>query len=305
MFRKLLSAVTSTAVVAGLVTAGAVATATPAAATVPPPESGKAVVSVKVGGDRTGINGVARTKDVQLQLYRNNSGAPGTAIADAWGTCISDGDGDCSFQVPIGTTGITAGSSVWVKFKSAPTGWYGIDSLRVGSIPTPGTPVAYQFQTPGLQSGSTYRSGTQFMTDTGLTSNTASGGIWQISRNNPAFPPKCGIKVALLLDVSGSVGSNLKNLKNAAKTFVDSLVGTPSQVALYTFAQNAPSNNTNNQNRPLTPVLNATGPQSAQTVKDWIGTGNNGDPGQDWTDIRRLHQLGPRSGPDRREQQQL
>ena len=62
MFRKLLGGLTSTAVVAGLVTAGAVATAAPAAAEFPDPDpSTNAVISVKIGGDRTGTSGVDRT----------------------------------------------------------------------------------------------------------------------------------------------------------------------------------------------------------------------------------------------------
>ena len=193
MFRKLLSAVTSTAVVAGLVTAGAVATAAPAAAEFPDPDpSTNAVISVKIGGDRTGTSGVDRTvtKEAKLQLYTNDSGAPGTAITEPWGTCETDGDGDCNFQVPIGSgTGqVPSETRLWVKYKSAPTGWFGIDKLRVGQIATPATPVDYQFRTPRLQSGEKYRSGTDFMTDIANDVNESSGGVWQIHVATPRSP---------------------------------------------------------------------------------------------------------------------
>ena len=135
----------------------------------------------------------------------------------------------------------------------------------------PFTSTPYQFRTGDqLRAGSTYASsGTNatFMLDTGNTNNAASGGIWQSSRNNPSLPATCGLSVALVLDVSGSVASSLASLKTAAKTFTNSLVGTPSQVALFTFATAAPANTTNNQNRPVTPVSTQTG---ADTVNGWI-----------------------------------
>ena len=70
---------------------------------------------------------------------------------------------------------------------------------------------------------------------------TASGGIWQNSRVNPVAPTKCGLNVALVLDVSGSVSGSLPALKTAATTFINSLVGTPSSLALFTFAATAPA----------------------------------------------------------------
>ena len=69
---------------------------------------------------------------------------------------------------------------------------------------------------------------------------TASGGIWQQSRDNPTLPATCGLDVALILDLSGSVGRALPNLKQAADTFVNSLVGTPSRMALFSFSDARP-----------------------------------------------------------------
>jgi hypothetical protein len=58
----------------------------------------------------------------------------------------------------------------------------------------------------------------------------------------------------MLFDLSGSIGSNIGDLKNAGKKFVDALTGTPSSVGLYTFASHAPANTSNNANHELTPV---------------------------------------------------
>ena len=46
-------------------------------------------------------------------------------------------------------------------------------------------------------------------TGTDTTNDNASGGIWQTSRANPTFPAQCGADVALILDLSGSVGGAL------------------------------------------------------------------------------------------------
>ena len=55
---------------------------------------------------------------------------------------------------------------------------------------------------------------------------------WANVRNNPSLPAdKCGLDIALLFDQSGSIGSNLPKVKQAATTFVDQLTGTPTQIA--------------------------------------------------------------------------
>ncbi len=76
------------------------------------------------------------------------------------------------------------------------------------------------------------------MLGTGNTNSAASGGIWQ-SSCQPDLPAQCGIDVALVLDLSGSVAGNLSQLKAAANQLVDSLTGTPSNVGLFTFSSRA------------------------------------------------------------------
>lgn len=66
-------------------------------------------------------------------------------------------------------------------------------------------------------------------------------------RVNPAFPAQCGVRVTLLYDVSGSISaSEATTMKAASNDFVDALAGTPSSIAIASFATAAPAaGNTN------------------------------------------------------------
>ncbi|MFF3065816.1 VWA domain-containing protein [Oerskovia sp. NPDC057915] len=233
---------------------------------VPPATGNNAVITVKVGSDRTSLVAVGPLAGVTLQLY-DGVNAPTTPVADAWATCVSDADGDCSFVVP--DTQLNASNydrRFWVVQSGAPTGWYTNPDLGTGSSGSTITP--YEFRTGTLlRAGSTYTSQGSFMLATGNTNATASGGIWQSSRDNPTFPAQCGIDVALVLDLSGSVAPDLPELKAAANQFVASLTGTPSNMGLFTFSSLAPA--ANNPNLALTPVST---PESAQVVTDRINS---------------------------------
>lgn len=201
---------------------------------VPPATGNDAVVTVKVGGDRTSLVAVGPLAGVTLQLY-DGVGAPTAPVADAWATCVSDADGDCSFVVPnTQVGGANRDRRFWVVQTGVPADWYTNLTLGTGSSGSTQTP--YRFRTGTLlQAGSTYSSQGSFMLGTGNANNVASGGIWQTSRVNPTFPAQCGIDVALVLDLSGSVAADLPQLKQAANRFVDALTGTPSNMGLFTF----------------------------------------------------------------------
>ena len=260
--------------------------ATPAAvADVPPATGTTSVITVATGSERPTQTEVGPLAGVTLQLFGGSSAPNPTPLPDAWATCVSDAKGDCSFVVPeTQTGGANRDQRFWVKQTGAPAGWFVNPSLVTG--PANGlAATAYQFRTgTQLRAGNTYSSsgpGASFMQSSGNTNRQASGGIWQSSRTNPVLPAQCGLDVALVLDVSGSVGADLPNLKAAAKTFTNSLIGTPSQLALFTFSSNAPANTTNNKNRPLTPVSTLGG---ANQVNTWIdgltsGGGTNWDRG--------------------------
>ncbi len=63
---------------------------------------------------------------------------------------------------------------------------------------------------------------------------------WFVNRhNNPAGPTECGIKIALLLDRSGSISDFASSYEAAAKSFVSVLQGTPTELSIYSFAASA------------------------------------------------------------------
>lgn len=88
---------------------------------------------------------------------------------------------------------------------------------------------------------------------------------------NPLLTQSCsaGAKVALVLDTSGSVDGYENTLAQAATALVNGLVGTPSSVALFSFATGTPGGV---QNRP-TPVSVQT-TTGANDVKGWYSTNN-------------------------------
>ena len=249
-------------------------------ATVPPATGNNAVITVSVGADRVGTSNVSGLAGATLGLF-DTAGAA-TPVA-GFGTCVSDADGDCSFIVPnTQTGGANRDRRFYVKQISAPAGYFANSALATGTGPVAST--AYSFQTgTELRNGKTYSSLSNFMFSTGNTNNTASGGVWQNSRVDPVEPPGCGLRVAFVADLSNSVGADLVNLKAAATTFVNALVGTPSSVSLFTFATTAPATGANNRNHPE--HLAVSTPAGAAVVNGYINGltlpgGNDG--GTNW-----------------------
>ena len=242
---------------------------------IPPATGNNAVINVSVGGDRTGTTTVAGLAGVQLGLYANASG--GTPLF----TCTSDVDGDCSFVVPntqIG--GANRDRRFWVRHVAVPAGWFESRLLRTGAGDgSDSISSAYRFRTgPQLRAGLTYTSTSDFMIGTGTRNRTASGGVWQQSRTNPTGLVKCGLDVALVLDISGSVGAEIVNLKAAADTLTDALVGTPSRMSLYSFSTLSPGVNASQNYPALTSV--STAAQAAAFKARYAGWGSLG--GTNW-----------------------
>ena len=208
-----------------------------AVAEVPAPGPTTSVVSVKTGGDRNANDAAAPLAGVQLGLFATED------ATDPIATCTADADGDCSFVVPdTQAGGANAGTQPWVRQTGAPAGWFVNPSLRTGSGSGSGSVASpYTFQVPALVAGQTYLSTRDFMRSSSNALPTRSGGVWQTSRDNPALPVQCGADVALVLDLSASVGSDLPDLKAAADSFADALVGTPSRMAVFSFSATSPS----------------------------------------------------------------
>ena len=66
--------------------------------------------------------------------------------------------------------------------------------------------------------------------------------VFAYRRANPAFPARCGVRVTLLYDVSGSISADeATTMKAASAEFVDALAGTPSSIGVASFASAAPA----------------------------------------------------------------
>lgn len=255
-----------------------------ALAAIPATGAGEAVITVKVGGDRTGDSAVSNLAGVQLGLFANETG--GVALF----TCTSDVDGDCNFVIPdTGADGANEDKRYWVRGIAVPGGWFASPTLRTGgSGNAPSNVTPYAFRTgEDLQAGNTYYSGysgypdNDFMTDTSGDNAKDSGGVWQQSRTNPVLPDQCGLDVALVLDLSGSVGPNLDDLKDASDKFVDSLVGTPSRMALFSFGASSPAGGAGANAPGLVPVTSQAQANAFKgTYAGWnAGGGTNWDRG--------------------------
>ncbi|MCL2464951.1 MAG: VWA domain-containing protein, partial [Micrococcales bacterium] len=250
-----------------------VAASSSAQAAVPAPTSTTAVITVKIGGTRTGPASVDPVQGVVLKLYDGSSAAlpasKASPLPDSWATCTSDADGDCSFIIPdTQVGGANRDRQFYIMQVGAPTGWFGDPTVVTSVDGDTFTQTPYAVRTGAeLRAGETYRSTSEFMvTDTDATAST---GIWPESLDNPAWPESCGLNVALVLDLSYSVeeAHALDTLKGAAMRMTNSLVGTDSQVALFTFGISAPATGAANVNRPLTPVSTQAG---ADQVNSWI-----------------------------------
>lgn len=268
--------------------------------------AGSSVVTVKVGAYRSGSTSIENLAGATLGLFSSLAAtAPyqDPAASTPWSTCTSDAEGDCVFVIPRTDSSTASGGNrdreLYVKAVSAPAGYHvvtsgsdtpalatNVDSVaattygfRVGAVSRSGTGAVTGAQ---LRSGNVYESsgtGSDFMLSTGNVRD-ASGGVFAFARDNPDVA-QCGIDVALVLDLSGSVAGSQNQLAGAANTLVDALTGTASSVSLYTFSTSSPArtwSNANDTGAVIVPnhpeqqsVSTAAG---AATVKSWYSQAN-------------------------------
>lgn len=266
----------------------------PTWADVPDPTPGTAVVNVYVGGDRGTATTIDPLPAVTFGLFETEpqdyDPLNGYTTDDPLFTCESDADGDCSFEVPVGGSGVAAGSRLWVAPVDGPDGWYANPVWQ--TAPLTGTSGRVQtrhvFQTPQLFPGRSYFSGSGgFISDPGTetdppsgipqyTTRVASGGTWPLSRVDPDLPAQCGLKVALVVDLSSSVVGSVDDLKSTADAFVEALRGTPSQASLFTFSTDSPAVNAG-PNSPMMPVATtADSTRFEQLYAGWTDRTANG-----------------------------
>lgn len=100
---------------------------------------------------------------------------------------------------------------------------------------------------------------------------------------NPPMPQRCGLRIAVVADLSTSLRyadtNGFEASKNAANAFIDSLQGTPAELGIYNFASSGPANGdgtTHGQNPPYISMQSGQGVQRAKdVVKNWSYNENN------------------------------
>lgn len=171
--------------------------------------------------------------------------------------CVTASTGSCSLTVPAS---YFSSSDRWassdremrVVVKSAKAGYGIIGALDLDDSNFAGAGYSQAVRTSGVRAGKSYK------LENVLNSDYSDGQLSMV-RSNPTPIGKCGLDIGLLLDNSGSIGTEMSALKKAADSFVDTLTGTPSQIGVWSFNTAASSN------LGLTSVATVA---SAQKVKD-------------------------------------
>ena len=217
-------------------------------------------------------------------------------VNEPWATCTSDANGECVFDIPL-----SRGSSYyWVGMAEASPGFKNQPFIRIGGsgnwYTDPGTKKRYAYATPYLESGRTYfsgvnytRNGSAWQVDNkygsdwqgtgksasfmyeargGRANARSSLGVFQQVRDNPAMPSRCGMNVAMIVDVSGSMGDNgIRTIKGVIRSVADGLQNTSTHLGLFTFASNSPAaGNPRNFSAPA----DLSSPQGRAAIDNWV-----------------------------------
>jgi hypothetical protein len=192
-----------------------------------PGSGGDPTITIRVGGVRTAENGppgpptATGLAGVTFRVRPASTGLADTCASTAAGTC---------------TLNVAANRTYTVTQVAAPAGWFDSPALATGS----GTALVsrpYNSLSVAVRNANVTIPVAAPNSDA---SPTARSGTWALSTNDPPLPDVCGLRIALLIDLSGSVRPNLRTYKAAARAFVESLAGTPSSIAIYTFGTVAP-----------------------------------------------------------------
>jgi hypothetical protein len=247
MFSVMRRAIPAAAVIAAgaaLAAGGVTTPATALASTVAPAPRHDPTITIRVGGVRIAENGPPgppAASGLAGVTFRVSPSSPGQAD-----TCVSTAAGLCTVRVRSHRT-------YTVTQEGTPGGWFASPTLAAGTG-NQVTSRAYDRLSVRVGAGNVTIPDAARNTDR---SATARGGTWALSKDDPALPQKCGTRIALLIDLSGSITpAILPRYKAAARSFVETLKGTPSSIAIYTFGTTAPAPGGNNAN--LAPVSVAT-----------------------------------------------
>ncbi|WP_181149691.1 VWA domain-containing protein [Arthrobacter sp. MYb227] len=209
-----------------------------------------AEVKVKVASKRTGSGNSDFSPRAGTTLKLVNSDGTNFTAA-SWGTCRSDSAGICTFTVPeTGKSQTNRDKRPYIQESNPASGDFTLPKLNLTrNLDNSQGNESGRIQLPRemLRAGKS-----TLLPATG----NASSSFWATGLKNPqVVAPKCGLRIGMLVDLSASLKDSQKALRTAATTFVDGLEGTPTQIAMWTFAGGAPAKN--NANLPLTSVASA------------------------------------------------
>ena len=198
------------------------------------------IVAMK-GGDRSASNNVSGAANYASPLagalfeYASNAAGPWTDFP-----AVTSASGTASALVPAGT--------YYVREKTTPAGFddYGpVTTLSfngsqqyVARVTVSNNATTYAF--PHTNNNANPAN----WTPTNVASATNNGSPFVNVRNNGVLPEGCGTNILLVLDRSGSIEPYKAQYEAAAKQFVSSLNGTPTQIGIISF------NNTVNSYQP-------------------------------------------------------
>lgn len=237
------------ALVGGLLVGGGLAAPAAAlASTTKPAPQGDPTITIRVGGIRTAESGppgppaVSGLDGVTFRVTPSSAGHPDTCVSNALGLCTLDVDANRTYTLTQTGT---------------PSGWFASAQLGAGTV-SPNNVTARPYSTLSVGVG-TSNVTVPVPAPNSDGSPTARSGTWALSKDNPSLPDGCGLRIALLFDLSSSVTTSiLPTYQAAGRAFVSALQGTPSSIAVYTFGTTAPAPGANNATL-VPPVSVATG----------------------------------------------
>lgn len=217
------------------------------------PADKQIIINVSALSDRTGSTTVAGLSGATYSAYEATSLTDQTQTTPT-ATCTTDANGQCWMKVP--TRGSKSSSAGYlVKADTAPTGWELLPRLVTDNSYSVAT-QNYSFYTGAANSKNSAGARTIAVPGSKSNGTRTSAGNWATARANPQLDPVCGIDVALLVDLSGSVknAGAVQQVRDASSAVVNALAGTPSNIALHTFGNTSPAAGNSNANMSLRSV---------------------------------------------------
>ena len=236
-------------------------------------------ITIRVGSIRTAENGppgpptASGLAGTTFRVAPSSAGLPDTCVSTAAGLC---------------TLSVNGGRTYTITQVGAPSGWFASSSLTAG---TAGQVTSRVYDTLSVAVG-TGNVTIPVPAPNSDTSPTARSGTWALSRDDPPLPDGCGLRIALLIDLSSSITQAiLPTYKAAARAFVESLEGTPSSIAIYTFGTTGPAPGANNATLAPVSVADQAGVATLVRKLDGLtvpaGSGTNWDAGF-WQIVRDM-----------------